>query len=150
MLRIRLRRVGSKKRPSYRITVAPSTSPRDGRFVEIIGHYDPRQNPEKVVVYEDRALFWLSQGAQPSDPVARFFDKLGLADKLAKVRTGTAIEEVAAPRPTVSKPAKTPQRDPNRAGDPEEAKAKAPRAKKADAASAESTDEPAPVPAEAG
>ena len=108
MLRIRLRRVGSKKRPSYRITVAPGTSPRDGRFLEVIGHYDPRQDPEKVVVYEDRALYWLSMGAQPSDPVARFFNRLGMAEKLDKVRQGMAIEDVAAPRPVAPKPAAKP------------------------------------------
>ena len=90
MVRIRLRRVGAKKQPTYRLVVADSRSPRDGRFIETIGHYNPRTNPPAVVIHEDRALYWLSVGAQPSDPVARFFDKLGLSAKLKDVHAVTA------------------------------------------------------------
>ena len=100
MVKIRLRRVGAKKQPTYRLVVADSHAPRDGRFIETIGHYNPRTDPPTVVVHEDRALYWLSVGAQPSEPVARFFDRLGLADKLRQVHAGTAIADVAAPRPT--------------------------------------------------
>ncbi len=75
MLRIRLRRVGAKRQPSYRIVVAESTSPRDGRFVEVIGIYNPRTEPETVIIQEERALYWLSKGAQPSDAVARLLEK---------------------------------------------------------------------------
>jgi small subunit ribosomal protein S16 len=98
MVKIRLRRVGAKKKPTYRVVVADSRSPRDGRFIENIGHYDPRTDPPTVVIHEDRALYWLSVGAQPSDPVARFFDKLGLPAKLTDVHGGAKIEDVAAPR----------------------------------------------------
>ena len=76
MVRIRLRRVGLKKQPSYRIVVADQRSSRDGRFIEIIGNYNPRTKPTTVVVDEGRALYWLSTGAQPSDTVRRV---LGLA-----------------------------------------------------------------------
>ena len=69
MVRIRLRRVGAKKKPTYRVVVADQRSPRDGRFIESIGHYDPRTDPPTVVIHEARALHWLSVGAQPSETV---------------------------------------------------------------------------------
>ncbi|HEU0070518.1 MAG TPA: 30S ribosomal protein S16 [Alphaproteobacteria bacterium] len=75
-LSIRLTRGGAKKRPFYRIVVADSRSPRDGRFIEKIGHYDPmvaQDNPNRIVIDTDRAKHWISVGAQPSDRVARFF-----------------------------------------------------------------------------
>ena len=69
MVKIRLRRTGAKKQPSYRVVVADSRSPRDGRFIEIIGHYNPRTEPATINIQEDRALYGLSVGAQMSDPV---------------------------------------------------------------------------------
>ncbi len=97
MVKIRLRRVGAKKQPSYRVVVSDSRSPRDGRFIETIGHYNPRTDPPTVVIHEDRALYWLSVGAQPTEPIARFFNQLGLPDKLKQVHGGAAIADVAAP-----------------------------------------------------
>ena len=82
MLRIRLRRVGKKGRPSYRIVVADSAAPRDGAYVEWIGQYDPMVDPPAVVLKQDRALEWLSKGAQPSDAVRRLLDKNGIYDQL--------------------------------------------------------------------
>jgi len=81
MVKIRLRRVGAKKRPSYRLVVADSRAPRDGAFIEIIGHYNPLTDPETVVIAEDRALNWLRQGAQPTATAARLLSKLGILDK---------------------------------------------------------------------
>ena len=81
MLRIRLRRVGAKKKPSYRLVVADIRAPRDGAFVETIGHYDPMTDPETVVIQEERALHWLSQGAKPSDTTARLLGKAGILEK---------------------------------------------------------------------
>ena len=69
MVKIRLMRVGKRKQPSYRVVVADSRSPRDGRIIEAIGHYQPRQDPSVVTIDEDRALYWLQKGAQPSDQV---------------------------------------------------------------------------------
>lgn len=69
MLAIRLRRVGSKKRPYYRVVVIESTNPTDGAFVEILGHYDPRSKPAKVDVKQDRLQYWIGKGARPSDTV---------------------------------------------------------------------------------
>jgi small subunit ribosomal protein S16 len=77
-VRIRLRRTGSKGQASYRIVVADARSPRDGRFLENIGHYNPCTEPATVEVNEERARYWLSQGASPSDAVARMLEKRGL------------------------------------------------------------------------
>ncbi len=82
MVKIRLTRVGRKKKPSYRVVVADVQSPRDGSFIEIIGHYDPLTDPPTVVVDEEKALKWLRQGAQPTEPVARLLDKLGILERL--------------------------------------------------------------------
>ncbi len=86
MLRIRLRRMGARKQPSYRLVVADSRSPRDGAFVEIIGNYDPKTNPETVVIKEERALHWLRQGAQPSETTARLLGKAGILEKFKPVK----------------------------------------------------------------
>jgi small subunit ribosomal protein S16 len=96
MLRIRLRRVGAKKQPSYRIVVAESTAPRDGRFVETIGFYNPRTEPETVQIDESRALYWLSVGASPSDAVARIFTTHGTMGRLEQLRAGADIEALVA------------------------------------------------------
>jgi small subunit ribosomal protein S16 len=80
-VRIRLTRLGAKKRPFYRIVVANSTSPRDGKFIEIVGHYNPMLSSEKenkVVLKKDRIEYWLSQGASPSDKVAKLFANGGV------------------------------------------------------------------------
>ncbi|MEI7760338.1 MAG: 30S ribosomal protein S16 [Thermoleophilia bacterium] len=70
-VRIRLARIGSKKNPIYRIVVADSRSPRDGRFIEIIGRYNPQTNPSTIELDETKVNEWLAKGAQPSDPVAK-------------------------------------------------------------------------------
>ena len=71
MLKIRLRRVGMKKAPNYRIVIADSSAPRDGAFKEVIGFYNPLPDPPVVEIDEEKASYWLQRGAQPSDPVAR-------------------------------------------------------------------------------
>jgi len=82
MLRIRLRRVGAKKRPSYRVVVADSRAARDGKFVEQLGHYDPLTDPPTVVIDEDKALKWLRLGAQPSEAVGRMLKRLGTLERV--------------------------------------------------------------------
>ena len=82
MLRIRLKRVGARHQPSYRVVIADSRAARDGAFVEQIGHYNPLTDPPTVVVDEDRALKWLREGAQPSDAVARMLRNLGTLDRV--------------------------------------------------------------------
>jgi len=86
MLRIKLRRVGAKKKPSYRIVVADIRAPRDGAFVEIIGHFDPLTDPETVVIKEDKAMYWLRQGAKPTDTVARLLTKAGIMENFKLVK----------------------------------------------------------------
>ena len=78
MVRIRLTRVGAKKQPSYRFVVADARSARDGRSLDTLGHYDPRQEPVSIHVDAEKAAKWLGQGAQPSETVARLFRKVGI------------------------------------------------------------------------
>ncbi len=79
--RIRLRRMGAKKKPFYRIVVADSRSPRDGRFIEEIGYYDPLKNPAEVNIDDEKAIKWLKNGAQPSETVRALLNKAGLMEK---------------------------------------------------------------------
>jgi small subunit ribosomal protein S16 len=88
MVRIRLRRMGKRHQPSYRVVVADSESPRNGRFIENIGFYNPRNEPPTIEIDAERARYWLSVGAQPSDPAARLLRKVGILG-------GAATEEVA-------------------------------------------------------
>lgn len=81
MVRIRLRRMGAKRQPTYRFVVSDARSPRDGRFLEILGHYNPRTEPKTVVIDEEKARVWLAKGAQPSDPVRRLFAERGLVER---------------------------------------------------------------------
>lgn len=91
MVRIRLRRMGAKKKPFYRVVVAHKESPRDGRFIEIVGTYDPRTQPETVTLKTDRVQHWLKTGAQPSESVERILRKLNILDANGKpVATGEA------------------------------------------------------------
>ena len=86
-LSIRLSRGGSKKRPYYRIVVADARSPRDGKFIEKIGNYNPllaKDAENRVVLDADRAKYWLSNGAQPTDRVARFLDQAGVRERAAR------------------------------------------------------------------
>jgi small subunit ribosomal protein S16 len=81
MVKIRLRRMGAKKQPTYRFVVADSRSPRDGRFIEILGHYNPRTEPKTLVVDEAKAKEWLSKGAQPTPTVRRLFAEKGVMER---------------------------------------------------------------------
>ena len=85
MVVIRLRRHGKTKQPSYRLVVADSRSPRDGKFIEIIGHYNPISQPKEVVVKDDRARYWIGVGAQPSDTVVRLLKQVNVLDANGKV-----------------------------------------------------------------
>ncbi len=81
MVKIRLRRVGAKKKPSYRLVVADVQAPRDGAFIDIIGHYNPLTDPETIAIDEEKASRWLRQGAQPTDTAARLLTKAGVVEK---------------------------------------------------------------------
>ena len=94
MVKIRLRRTGKKDQPSYRIVVADSRSPRDGRFIENIGHYNPLTDPETVVVDRAKALEWIAKGAQPTEAVERMLKKAGVYDALPRYREGESVDAI--------------------------------------------------------
>jgi small subunit ribosomal protein S16 len=96
MVRIRLRRVGAKKQPSYRIVAADKESPRDGRFLEILGFYNPRTEPATLQLEEARIYDWMSKGAQPSESVRQLFQSAGLLDRFARFRQGESVEVLLA------------------------------------------------------
>jgi small subunit ribosomal protein S16 len=96
MVKIRLRRMGAKGQPSYRIVASEKESPRDGRFLEILGSYNPRTTPATVQVNEDRVYHWMSQGAQPSESVVKLFRSTGLMDRYARYKQGEALETLLA------------------------------------------------------
>jgi small subunit ribosomal protein S16 len=77
-VKIRLARMGAKSKPFYRIVVANSESPRDGRFLEIVGNYDPQKNPAEVTLKEDRIVDWISKGAKPTLTVSQLLEKKGI------------------------------------------------------------------------
>jgi len=134
LVKIRLRRIGAKKNPSYRIVVADSRAPRDGAFIAAIGHYNPLTNPETIVIDGEKALGWIKQGAQPTDTAARLLAKAGIieepADRKEKMKEG-------APKGKVSKKKRA------KAAAPEEPKAEVTEETKAAAPEeAEATEEP--------
>ena len=116
-LKIRLARGGTKKRPHYRIVVADVRAPRDGRFIEKLGAYDPlipKDDPRRVVLHEDRVRHWYEQGARPTDRVARFLDAAGIATRKprnnpqrAKPRAKT-LERIAAKEAAAAEAAAAP------------------------------------------
>jgi small subunit ribosomal protein S16 len=95
--RIRLRRMGSKGRPFYRVVVADQRSPRDGRFIENIGKYHPLSDPSLIEIDEERALYWLRVGAQPSGQVRNLMTKVGIWETFVKERPAAAAT-VKAPK----------------------------------------------------
>src|SRR5512143_687170 len=96
MVRIRLRRVGAKKQPSYRIVAADLEHPRDGRFLEILGFYNPRTEPGTIEVHEDRVYDWIKRGAQPSESVTKLFKTIGRLERFERFKAGEAIETLLA------------------------------------------------------
>lgn len=88
-VRIRLKRMGAKKAPFYRIVVSDSRSPRDGRFVEEIGTYNPLSDPAQVTIKEDRALYWLQTGATPSDSARHLLSEKGVMKRFHELRQGS-------------------------------------------------------------
>ena len=92
MVRIRLRRTGLRHQPSYRLMAAEKESPRDGRFLEILGSYNPRSNPFGFEVDEGRIYHWLSNGAQPSESVLKLFKSVGLLERFDRFKKGEPVE----------------------------------------------------------
>lgn len=102
MVRIRLRRIGLKAQPSYRLVVADKESPRDGRFLEIVGFYNPRTEPATLDIKEDRIYEWMSKGALPTESVAQLFRTAGTDTRFERFKKGepleTLLEEVQKAR----------------------------------------------------
>ena len=96
MVRIRLRRIGLKGQPSYRIVAADKENARDGRFLEILGHYNPRTDPSTLVVQEDRIYHWMKNGAQPTESVDQIFKSAGILDRFDRFKKGEAVEALVA------------------------------------------------------
>ena len=114
MVKIRLMRVGKTKQPSYRVVVADSRSPRDGRIIEAIGHYHPRQDPSEIVIKSDRAVYWLGKGAQPSNTVKNLLRISGAwAEFTGETPPAPPTQEEVRKRATaaasVSEPDETPE-----------------------------------------
>lgn len=152
MLRIRLRRVGKKKQPMYRIVVADSHAPRDGAFVEILGHYHPLDNPSTIILDEERARHWLGKGAQPSDRVWKILSIQGIAEIPPKLKTRMELgaqraqEAASKPKEEPASPAAAPAAVAEApAAEPPAAVAEPPAAEPP--AASEATAPPAEVPA---
>jgi small subunit ribosomal protein S16 len=92
MVRIRLRRTGQKGQPSYRLVIADKESPRDGRFLEIVGFYNPRTEPATLNIKEDRVFEWMSKGAQPTESVAQLFKTAGTDTRFERFKAGESME----------------------------------------------------------
>ena len=96
MVRIRLRRIGAKGQPSYRIIAADKESPRDGRFLEILGFYNPRTQPATIQLKEDRIYEWMNQGAQPSESVEQVLRSAGFFERYERLKKGESVETLLA------------------------------------------------------
>ena len=102
-VKIRLMRVGKKKQPSYRVVVTDARSPRDGRFIEVLGQYAPRAEPSVVTINSDRAVHWLSVGAQPTEQVGKLLEITGV---WAAFKEATGKDSAAKPKAKTPKPKK--------------------------------------------
>jgi small subunit ribosomal protein S16 len=96
MVRIRLRRTGSRGQPSYRIVIADKESPRDGRFLEIVGFYNPRTEPGTLDIKEDRVYDWMNHGALPTESVAQLFKTSGTSERYERLKKGESAEALLA------------------------------------------------------
>lgn len=128
--RIRLRRMGKKKSPSYRLAVVDSRVKRDGRFVEFLGYYNPMTQPPKVKLDEEKILGWLKNGATCSDTVSSILRDAGLLARWHEMRTGQKVEKGAAPAPSAPKAEKpaAKARAKKESSEPEAPQAEAPAA----------------------
>jgi small subunit ribosomal protein S16 len=111
MVRIRLRRIGLKNQPTFRLVVADKECPRDGRFLEIVGFYNPRTNPITLEIKEDKIYEWMNKGAQPTESVLKLFNSIGVMDRFNRFKTGENVEKLlaeakATPRKLIEKKAK--------------------------------------------
>jgi small subunit ribosomal protein S16 len=156
MVKIRLQRVGATKKPAYRVVVADSRSPRDGAFIEVIGHYDPLTDPATIVIKQEKALEWLRRGAMPTQTVASLLGRAGLSDKLvsASLRKTTdrktlkkSEKKAAAQAKAAAKSESKPAAQAKAAAAPESKPAAAPESKAVKASEAKPAKAPDTKPA---
>lgn len=144
---IRLRRMGAKKRPFYRIVAADSRRARDGRFLEIVGYYNPITQPAEVKVHEDKLTKWLDEGAIPSDTVSSLLTQVGFSEKYQKAQKGedvSAIELKPSIKERLKKTRKMKKAAVAAAEAAPEAAAEAPKAEATEAPKEEAAEAPAP------
>jgi small subunit ribosomal protein S16 len=108
VVKIRLMRTGATKRPFYRVVVADSRSPRDGRFIENIGKYRPLADPSEIEIDQDRALYWLSQGAQPTSQVVHLLKIQGVWERFEESRKGAGAKAAKTRTPRAASPGEAP------------------------------------------
>ena len=96
MVRIRIRRTGLKGQPSYRLVAADKESPRDGRFLEILGYYNPRTEPATIEIKEDRVYDWMNHGALPTESVGQIFRTTGVSERYERLKKGESVETLLA------------------------------------------------------
>jgi len=105
-VRIRLRRLGTKKRPTYRFVAVDSRMPRDGRFIEVLGHYKPIEKPARIKIEEERMAYWLDKGAQPSDTVASLMKQIGFMKKYEMLKKGEDVSQITISETITERPKK--------------------------------------------
>ena len=103
---IRMKRLGAKKRPTYRFVATDSRMPRDGRFLETLGYYNPIEKPATVKIFEDKAASWLDKGAEMSDTVASLFKQTGFSKKYAMMKKGEDVSEITLKETITERPKK--------------------------------------------
>jgi small subunit ribosomal protein S16 len=139
-VKIRLMRVGKKKQPSYRVVVTDSRSPRDGRFIEVIGQYAPRAEPSVVTIDSDRALHWLKVGAQPTEQAGKLLEIAGV---WAAYKADVGKEAVAKPKVKVKAKTEKPKPEAAASAEAPAAEAAEPAAEPETAAEETPAEEPA-------
>jgi small subunit ribosomal protein S16 len=143
LVKIRLRRIGAKKKPFYRIVVADSRAPRDGAFIAAIGHYDPLTDPETIVIDGEKAQGWLKQGAQPTDIAARLLAKAGIIEeppaRKEKMQAGAPKGKVSKKKKAKAEAAEAPKAE---AAEAPKAAAEKPKAEVTEEPEAATTEKP--------
>ena len=143
MVKIRLRRVGAKKKPSYRLVVADSRAPRDGVFIDVIGHYNPLTNPETIVINGEKARNWLKQGAQPTTIAAKLLSKAGIIEESEARKEKMKAGAPASPKVSKKKAkAGATEKPPVSKKEPEASAPKEPKAKVTEEPEASIAEEP--------
>ena len=149
-VKMRLKRMGKKKQPTYRVVVADSRAPRDGRIIELLGRYDPRQEPSLVEIDNERAQYWLSTGAQPTDRVRKLLEISGAVARAKVSRSGVyRLEDDAPPPAAEESPPESPENQESQENQEEQQSREIPQATGEESPEAASDAQEAPVAGQA-